>query len=156
MAKEGAGLSEPLEKFEGTPRQNAWAYAPARQRPLLGPLLCRPHSQPIGPADLLGNNPKHRFAPEGPIPRGLALQRRGLGIPEPQCGTPPIAPPAMEPLGAPLVIQPGEGAGPSKPWQHSKAQGAKMLVPTLPLASALTLARPSAHHTVGRSGLPAS
>ena len=74
-----------------TPRQNAWAHAPARQRPHLGPPLRSPHSQQTGPAGLQGTNPNPRSAPEGPLPRGLGQPRQGLGTTEHQRLTLPAA-----------------------------------------------------------------
>ena len=47
------------------------------------------------------------------------------------------------------------GQGRLSPRRHSKAPCAKTVGPTLPLASVLTSARPSAHHTASRLGLPA-
>ena len=66
--------SEPLETFEGPPRLNAWAHAPACQHPHLRPPLHVPHSQRIGPAGFLGANPNPTSAPKGPRSKGLALQ----------------------------------------------------------------------------------
>ena len=111
---ERAGHSEPLTTFEGPPRQNAWAHAPSPQRPQLGLPLRSPHIQQIGLAGLLGANPNSRWAPEGPHPRGLAPQRQGLGTRD-RAPDFTRSPPPPGPLGAPPVIQAGEGAGPSEP-----------------------------------------
>ena len=89
------------------PRQNAWDHANASQRPHLGPPLRSPHTQWMGPPDLLGAKPTPRSFLEGPIPRGLAPQPRGLGTPEPQRRTHHAAPPPSRPLRAPPVIQGG-------------------------------------------------
>ena len=97
--------SKPPAMFEGLPRQNAWAHAPARQRSHHGPTLCSPHNRRIGLAPLLGANPNPRLAHEGPVPHGLAPQRWGLWTPEPQVQTHTAAPLSPGPLEAPLVIQ---------------------------------------------------
>ena len=69
--------------------------------------LRSPHSWRIGPASLLGANSNPRWAPEGPLQRGLLPQRQGLGTPEPQHRTHPAAPLAHELLGVPPFIQGG-------------------------------------------------
>ena len=73
--------------------------------PLPRPAHLSPPSQRIWPAGLMGANSNPGSAHEEPLPRGLAPQRRGLGIPEPQPGIHPAAPPPTEPLGALLGIQ---------------------------------------------------
>ena len=135
-------------------RQNTWAHAPALQRPHLGPPLSSMHSWRIRPAGLLGAIPNPRLAPEGPLPRGLATQRWGLGTPEPRQRTHPASPPPPEPLGAPLVIQGGRmgralqapatfvGHPPRNAWAHASARQRPHLGP------------PLHHRTAGGSGLP--
>ena len=86
------GPSEPPATFEGPLRQNARALSPARQHPHLGPPLRSQHSRRIRLGGLLGANPNPRSAPEGPLLRSLARQRRGLGAPEPQRWTHRAAP----------------------------------------------------------------
>ena len=106
-AGEQAGPSEPPATFEGPPRQNDWAHDHARQRPHLGPPLCSPHSWRIGPARLLGANPKPRLVPEYSFRRSLAPQRRGMETPESQHRSHPAAPLPPGPLGLPPVIHGG-------------------------------------------------
>ena len=163
-AKDSAGHSG-REKGQGPPsprrplrpsHEKASAHAPARQRPHLSPPLCSPQSQWIGPPGLLGDKPHPRSAPMGPLPRGLAPQRRDWG---PQS-------PSQDSACRPAATRAARGAavhsvwenrqGPPNPRRHSKALRSKMLAPTVPLASALTSARRSAHHIADVSGLPAS
>ena len=95
-------------------RQNASAHASAHQCPHLGQPLRKPHNQQIGPSGLLGSNPNPRLAVEGPLPRGLAPPRQGLGSPEYQRRTHPAALPRPGPLGAPSSFRVVERAGPSE------------------------------------------
>ena len=96
-------------------RQNASAHASAHQCPHLGQPLRKPHNQQIGPSGLLGSNPNPRLAVEGPLPRGLAPTRRGLGTPEHQRRTHPAALPRPGTLGSPSSFRVGELAGTSVP-----------------------------------------
>ena len=101
----GRALPAPVT-FEGPQRQKAGAHSPARQSPDLRPRFRSPQT-----ADRACRPPRAnlypRSAPEGPLPRGLALQRWGLGTPEPQRRTHPATPPSPGPLGALLIIHGG-------------------------------------------------
>ena len=114
-AEELAEPFEPPVTFKGPPRQNAWAHAPAHQRPHLGQPLRRPHSQRTGPASLLWAKDNPRSAPKGPLPRGQAVPWRVLGTPEPQLQTHPAVPPPPWPLGRRQAFRMGEWSGPSEP-----------------------------------------
>ena len=151
----GQGPRSPRRPSKAPPRQNAWAHAPARQRPHLGPPLQAPHSQRIGPVGLLGANPNPRSAPEWPLLRGRGATSETLDprAPAPDSLCHPSATRAAR--GAAGHSGQGNGQDPLSPQQPSKAPCAKMLGPTLPLASVLTLASPSDHRTAGGSGLPA-
>ena len=59
------------------------------------------------PALLLGATHNSRWAPKGPLRRGLEPQCLGLGTPEPQRRTHRVTAPPPGPLGAPPVIQGG-------------------------------------------------
>ena len=104
---EWPGSSEPLVTFEGPLCQNPWAHAPLAQCPHHGLPSHYLHSCHLGPPGFLGANPNHRSAIERPFPRGLAMQCRGLGTPEPQCQTHPASTPTARPIGAPPLIQTG-------------------------------------------------
>ena len=105
------------------------------------------------PDGLLGANPNIRSAPEGSLTRGLAPQGQGLGTTEPQHRIHPAAPPPPGLRGAPLVIQGGRTGRALGTPVTFKGPRAKARGPTLPLASALTSAHPSACLTDGGSGL---
>ena len=117
------------------------------------PLVAQPWDQACRPP---GSKPNPRSAPEGPLPRGLAPQCWGLVTPEPSARL--HCQPAINRAARGSAIHSGREnrQGPPSPLCPSKAARAKALGSTLPLASALTSARPSAHRRVGRSGLPAS
>ena len=129
-AAELTGPSEAPATIEGPPRQNAWAHAPARQHPHLSRLLRSLHSWRIGPPGLLGAKLNPKSAPVGPIPCGLAPQRRGSGTSEPQRRSQPAALPPPGLLGAFPVIQGGRtGRALLAPWRPSKTPAPKRLGP---------------------------
>ena len=81
---EWAWPAESPETFEGPQHQNAWAHAPAPQRPHLDPPLLSPHSWRIEPAGVPGAKPNPRSSPEGLLPSDPVPQCGGLGTLEPQ------------------------------------------------------------------------
>ena len=99
----------------------------------------------------MGAKSNPRLAHEEPLPRGLAPQRRGLGIPELQSETHPAAPTPTEPLGASPVIQDGKTGRALQPLATFKGPCAKTLDTILPLASALNSAHSSTRRTAGTS-----
>ena len=150
----GTALRHP-GAFEGTPHQNDGAHAPASQCPHLIPPLDLTHSLRIGPAGLslvtltLDRPPRgpsrgawSRIARNGPQSQSTGLTLSSHSHPDCYCAT---GNSGRE-----------NGHCPPRSRRHSKAPCSKTLGPTLPLASALTSAQPSAHLTDGRSGLPAS
>ena len=105
---------------------------PCSRSPAHSPQPAPPLAPQVGtrPAGLLGANPNPRSAPKWHIPWGLALQRWGLGTPEPQCWTHPAAllPPGL--LEAPLVIQHGRtGRALRGPGEISRPPTPKRLGP---------------------------
>ena len=101
-----AGPSEPPAAFEGALRQNAWAHAPACQRPHLGPPLRSLPRQRIRPAGLWGLTLTLRRPPGAP-PKGPGATMLGIGDPEPQRRTHPATPMPPRPLGVLPIIQGG-------------------------------------------------
>ena len=139
--------------FEGPPHQNAWAHAPAPSSFTSACPSARRTASGSG-RRTPGGNPKARQAPEGPLPRGLAPPSLGLGPQAPSPDSPCLPAATRATRGAAGHSGRKNGQGPLSHWRLSKALRAKTLVPTLPLPSALTSARPSAPCTEGGSGLP--
>ena len=117
---------------------------------------CSPQNHPLGPAGLLGANPNPMSAREGPIPRGLALQRCELGTTDPQCQTYPLSSLPPGPSGRRQSFRAGEQEGPSELQAFSKAGSVKTLGPTRLLPSAFTSTCPSVPHTAVGSSRPAT
>ena len=96
------------------------------------------------------------MGPRGAHPKGLGAPTPAIGNLQTPALDSPCSPPPPGPLGAPPVIQAGEGAGPSEPPRTFDGPRPKALGPTFPLLSALSSACPSARCTSSRSGLPDS
>lgn len=106
---------EPLATFDHPSRQKPWAQVPPPPRCLISPTLRSPHTQRIGPAQLLRLT-LTLGRPEGPLPRDLPPHRRGLGKPEPQQRDLPASAPPHEPLAVSTSIQGGRtGRAPRAP-----------------------------------------
>ena len=107
---EMAGPSEPLASFEGPPRQNAWAHAPAHHYPHLGPPRHLPHSRHIRPAGLLGANPNPRLVLEGHF-QGAWLRTPGIGDPRA---------PALDSPCRPATTQADRAAARHSGWENGQ------------------------------------
>ena len=97
-----------------TPRRHSMAPAPKplgprSPWPAPSPRSAQPLSTQLSVwvSRLLGANPNHGSALEGPFPRGLVPQCRGLGTPEPQRQTHPASTLTARPIGVPPLIQGG-------------------------------------------------
>ena len=112
-----AGPSEPPANFKGPLRQNAWAHAPARQRPPLGPPLCLRHIRRMGPAASWVLTLTLVRPLRGPSQGAWRHNTGDWGPPSPSDGLtlPPCHPATTLPPPALPVIQGGRRAGPSEP-----------------------------------------
>ena len=155
MRENGQGFLSPGDlRRPPAPKLMGLRYRSPAPSPRPSPLLT---AQPVDWAcGLLGANHNPRSASEGPLRRGLVPQHRELGTPQPQRRTHPVTLPPPGPQGRCRSFRAGKRAGSSDPPATFEGFPRQNASAKLPLARALTSARPSARRTAGTSGLPAS